>query len=91
MSNTTKSQVNSNFQIPRRKDKQKGGCKIGSIGMYWDFGFSMELNKYLFSIPQVLYLCCLLSLVAIMFGSGQRAISRGNFFFKLCLAVSSFL
>ncbi len=28
MSNTTKSKVNPNFQIPKRKDKQKWGAKL---------------------------------------------------------------
>jgi hypothetical protein len=32
MSNTTKSQVNPNFQIPKRKDKQKGGAKLVVLG-----------------------------------------------------------
>ncbi len=44
MSNTTKSQVNPNFQIPKRKDEARlvvlGVWDLfGSIGMYLDFGF----------------------------------------------------
>jgi len=52
MTNTTKSQVNPNFQITKRRDAQKwreiGSIGVwdlfGNIGMYWDFGFSMKLK-----------------------------------------------
>ena len=45
MSDTTKSPVNPNYQIPRKKKKTKGVCKIGSIGIFLDLGFFYETRK----------------------------------------------
>jgi len=53
MTNTTKSQVNPNFQIPRKMKNKKfiGSGSIGildllgSIGIYWDLGFFKREGK----------------------------------------------